>query len=105
MSILCHSNEISEGKSKGFQIGERFVFAVKKHGRIYVYENSCPHLGIQLEWQPDEFLDSEASLIQCSTHGALFKIEDGECLSGPCLGQSLIAVDFTINDEQLIVLS
>lgn len=105
MSILCHSNEISEGKSKGFQIGERFVFAVKKHDRIYVYENSCPHLGIQLEWQPDEFLDNEASLIQCSTHGALFKIEDGECLSGPCLGQSLTAVDFTINDQQLIVLS
>lgn len=105
MSILCHSNEISEGKSKGFQIGERFVFAVKKNNRIYVYENSCPHLGIQLEWQPDEFLDDEASLIQCSTHGALFKIEDGVCLSGPCLGQSLTAVDFTVNDEQFIVLS
>jgi nitrite reductase/ring-hydroxylating ferredoxin subunit len=105
MSILCHSNEISEGKSKGFQVGERFVFAVKKNNRIYVYENSCPHLGIQLEWQANEFLDDEASLIQCSTHGALFKIEDGECLSGPCLGQSLTAVDFTINDEQFIALS
>jgi len=103
MPILCHSNEISEGKSKGFQIGKRFVFAVKKNGQFYVYENSCPHLGIQLEWQPNEFLDDDASLIQCSTHGALFKIDSGECLSGPCAGQSLIAVDFTINDEKLII--
>lgn len=103
MPILCHSNEISEGKSKGFQIGERFVFAVKKNGQFYVYENSCPHLGIQLEWQPNEFLDDSASLIQCSTHGALFKIDNGECLSGPCAGQSLIAVDFTINNEHLII--
>lgn len=101
MPILCHSNEIAEGKSKGFQLGERFVFAVKKYGNVYVYENSCPHLGIQLEWQPDEFLDSEASMIQCSSHGALFKIDNGECLMGPCLGQSLMSVDFTIVGDQI----
>lgn len=65
---------------------------------IYVYQNSCPHLGIQLEWQADEFLDGDSSMIQCSSHGALFRIEDGECLLGPCLGQSLIAIDFAIND-------
>jgi nitrite reductase/ring-hydroxylating ferredoxin subunit len=103
MPILCHSNEIAEGKSKGFHLGERFVFAVKKYDHIYVYENSCPHLGIQLEWQPDEFLDSEASMIQCSTHGALFKIDDGECLMGPCLGQSLTAVEFHLNDGQIVI--
>ena len=103
MPILCHSNEIAEGKSKGFQLGEKFLFAVKKNGRIYVYENRCPHLGIQLEWQPDEFLDIDASMIQCSSHGALFRIEDGECLLGPCSGQSLIAVNFTMRDEQISV--
>ncbi|CCK77691.1 Rieske 2Fe-2S family protein [Oleispira antarctica RB-8] len=101
MPILCHSNEIAERKSKGFQLGEKFLFAVKKNSRIYVYENLCPHLGIQLEWQPDEFLDIDASMIQCSSHGALFNIENGECLFGPCVGQSLIAVDFTINDGQI----
>jgi nitrite reductase/ring-hydroxylating ferredoxin subunit len=103
MPILCHSNSIAEGKSKGFQLGERFIFAVKKHDRIYLYENVCPHLGIQLEWQPDEFLDIEASMIQCSSHGALFRIEDGECLLGPCQGQSLIAVDFTMIAGQIDV--
>jgi nitrite reductase/ring-hydroxylating ferredoxin subunit len=104
MPILCHSNEIAEGKSKGFQLGEKFIFAVKKNDRIYIYENICPHLGIQLEWQADEFLDLDASMIQCSSHGALFKIEDGACLFGPCAGQSLIAVDFTINDEHVHII-
>jgi nitrite reductase/ring-hydroxylating ferredoxin subunit len=104
MPILCHRNEIAEGKSKGFQLGEKFIFAVKKNNRIYVYENTCPHLGIQLEWQADEFLDLDASMIQCSSHGALFKIEDGACLFGPCVGQSLIAVDFSINDEHIHII-
>lgn len=103
MPILCHSDDIAEGKSKGFQIGETFLFAVKKNNQIFIYENSCPHLGIQLEWQADEFLDIDASMIQCSSHGALFKIEDGECLLGPCQGQSLTAIDFTIKVGQIDV--
>lgn len=103
MPILCHSDDIAEGKSKGFQIGETFLFAVKKNNQVFIYENSCPHLGIQLEWQADEFLDIDASMIQCSSHGALFKIEDGECLLGPCQGQSLTAIDFTIKEGQIDV--
>jgi len=42
-------------------------------------------------------------MIQCSSHGALFTIEDGECVAGPCTGQSLIAVDFSIQDDQVII--
>lgn len=101
MSILCHRNDIAEGKSKGFKIDERFIFVVKKNDQIYAYENACPHLGIQLEWQENEFLDNDASLIQCSTHGALFRIEDGECLLGPCVGQSLSAVDIIIEGDSI----
>jgi len=103
MTILCHINDIAEGKSKGFTLGERFLFAVKKCGELYLYENSCPHLGIQLEWTEDEFLDADASLIQCSMHGALFKIDDGLCIAGPCQGQALTAVDFTIDNDQLVL--
>lgn len=103
MPILCHSDDIAEGKSKGFQVGETFLFAVKKNNQVFIYENSCPHLGIQLEWQADEFLDIDASMIQCSSHGALFKIDDGECLLGPCQGQSLTAIDFSIKEGQIDV--
>lgn len=60
---------------------------------MYVYANRCPHRGVALEWQPDEFLDTSASLIQCATHGALFLIESGECVAGPCEGKSLRAID------------
>jgi nitrite reductase/ring-hydroxylating ferredoxin subunit len=54
-----------------------------------------------LEWQADEFLDIDATMIQCSSHGALFKIEDGECLLGPCQGQSLIAVKFSMTEGSI----
>ena len=37
----------------------------------------------------DRFLTREKDLILCATHGALFRIGDGHCISGPCEGQRL----------------
>jgi len=38
------------------------------------------------------FLDASASLIHCAQHGALFLIESGECVAGPCEGEQLQAL-------------
>ena len=92
MPLLCTSRELPEGQSRGFQHGTLRLLAVRHAGQVYLYENRCPHRGIPLEWQADQFLDSSASLIQCSTHAALFLIENGECVAGPCAGQFLTAL-------------
>ena len=92
MIFLCPSSQLPEAQSRGFESGAHSLLAVRRQGKVFIYENRCPHRGIPLEWQPDQFLDSSASLIQCATHGALFLIENGECVSGPCEGQSLNAL-------------
>ena len=104
MIKLCPTNEISEAASKGFLVDGKHLFAVKKNGEIFVYANHCPHLGIQLEFMPDQFLDMEGSLIQCAMHGALFRIEDGYCISGPCADQSLQSIPHQIKDDILYAL-
>lgn len=101
MISLCHIDDIADNQSKGFEIEGRHIFAVKKFDKLHVYLNSCPHLGIQLEMVPDQFLDHSHSLIMCSMHGALFRIEDGLCISGPCLEQSLKAIEFQIIDHHI----
>jgi len=101
MKKLCAVSDIPEAGAKGFEIDGQYIFAVKKHGAIHVYANHCPHLGIQLEFMPNQFLDMEGCLIQCAMHGALFRIEDGYCVSGPCVDQSLRALAFTIQEDTL----
>ncbi len=96
---LCALADIPEGGSKGFQLSGRKLFAVKKLGKVYLYQNSCPHLGIALEWVEDQFLDSSRSMIQCANHGALFVIESGKCVSGPCSGQRLVPVTYELRDS------
>ncbi|WP_415899980.1 Rieske (2Fe-2S) protein [Neptuniibacter sp. QD48_11] len=103
MTALCHIDEITEGQAKGFECEGKKLFAVKYRGELYVYENSCPHRSIPLEWQPDQFLDYDKTFIQCATHGALFKIDSGECISGPCVEDSLTAIPFTLDDGQVIL--
>ena len=104
MTELCRTGDLEEATSKGFRSHRGPVFAVKYDNEIYVYQNECPHLGINLEFREDEFLDQEGRLIQCSTHGALFEIETGNCLSGPCQGEHLSKVDFKIENDTIFVL-
>lgn len=99
---LCHIDAIEEDQSLGFEINEDLKgFVVKKDGEIYVYQNKCPHLGIDLEWKENEFLDMDAMFIQCSTHGALFEIDSGKCIAGPCQGDSLTPLEFEINGDHI----
>jgi nitrite reductase/ring-hydroxylating ferredoxin subunit len=98
---LCRLDEIAEPGSRGFRIGggggeTRAIFVVRQDGRVVAYENSCPHLGSPLDWVPDRFLDLEKRYILCATHGALFRIEDGLCLAGPCARKSLKPVPIKI---------
>lgn len=89
MHTLCTLDDLPEGTSKGFDLNGTAVFAVHQGGKVHVYRNHCPHLGIPLEWVPDQFLDVTGTLIQCASHGALFLIQSGRCVAGPCTGQSL----------------
>jgi nitrite reductase/ring-hydroxylating ferredoxin subunit len=57
------------------------------------YQNRCRHLPVSLDWGDGEVLDESGDLLQCRTHGALYRIEDGLCVAGPCKGHTLIPVE------------
>jgi nitrite reductase/ring-hydroxylating ferredoxin subunit len=104
--LLCRLEDIPDGNSKGFPgppgafLG---LFAVRRGARVWVYVNSCPHIGLPLDPAPDRFLDGKRQLIVCSAHGARFRVEDGMCLSGPCQGEALEAVPVRIADGAVFV--
>ena len=103
MISLLAIDGIEEGTSKGIEVSGAYLFAVKKDDQLVLYYNRCPHLGTPLEWEEDRFLDADGALIQCSTHGALFQIEDGYCLVGPCKGKSLHAMPFEIEGGMIMI--
>lgn len=91
---LASFEELLEGQARGFDVdcGQRRplrLLVVRRNGDLFVYENRCPHRGTPLDWFPNNFLDQSGEHLICATHGALFRIEDGECLAGPCVGEHL----------------
>jgi nitrite reductase/ring-hydroxylating ferredoxin subunit len=106
LRALCRIDDIPDGDSKGFPPppgGFTGLFAVRQGDAVHVYVNSCPHIGTPLDWMPDRFLSADGSLIICATHGAEFRIADGECVYGPCKGDRLEAVMIQINDGTVFV--
>jgi len=99
---LCQLDDIDDGESTSFTAVVKDtptrLLAVRKDDRVYLYVNSCPHISAPLDFMPGRFLTPEKDLILCSSHGALFRIEDGHCVHGPCIGKHLDAVPCTVRD-------
>lgn len=106
--VLCRADAIAETTGKGFVLGEgrqkREIFVVRKGGRIYGYVNSCPHAGTPIDWMPDRFFTNDGQFLICATHGALFEVEDGFCVRGPCRGLSLDPVPVAEEAGDIVLL-
>ncbi|MNZ76949.1 Rieske [2Fe-2S] domain protein [compost metagenome] len=99
MILLCSPDALAEGQSRSFDIDDLALFAVRKNGKVHAYLNRCPHRATRLEWEEDRFLDDSGNLLRCAHHGALFLIDSGECIQGPCFGDVLEMLECR-EDEQ-----
>jgi len=100
---LCAINALEENVGRSFRSPAGEVILVLRDANVYAWQNICPHLGINLEFNPDEFMDCEQHYLVCSNHGALFQVEDGLCVSGPCHGEALLPVPIRIEDGEIYV--
>ena len=101
--LLCHIDDLAEMQTIELDIGDNKLFAIRKDNEVHAYWNNCPHLGIPLNWMPERFHDLDGALIQCSSHGALFQIDSGECIAGPCIGDHLKPVKVRVADNKIYV--
>ena len=72
------------------------VYRDGDHVRAWL--NICPHAGRRLDWAPGQFLKSKDGFLVCAAHGASFELAGGECVAGPCRGESLRAVAVEVRE-------
>ena len=91
--ILCRLDDIPDGAARSFKLTDgrqvRNVFLVRRGDTVLCYRNVCPHAGTRLDWVPDKLFDPSGEHLWCQPHGALFEVETGFCIEGPCAGDSL----------------
>ena len=101
VKYLCDIADLPEQSTKAFPLDNSEIIVCNWYGKFYLYVNDCPHAGWPLNYEPDKFLDAEEQFLQCSNHMALFNVDDGLCVAGPCEGCALTAVPFEIKEDQI----
>ena len=48
-------------------------------------------------------MSDDGRYLLCHQHGALYRLVDGKCVSGPCVGESLTPVTVTEDEEGLML--
>jgi nitrite reductase/ring-hydroxylating ferredoxin subunit len=97
--VICPTHSIAPGAAKPFSLsritetGESRPFPiviVRTTGDAFFgYVNTCPHEKAWLNIGSGEFFNHDRTLLKCGRHGARFEIETGNCVEGPCEGESL----------------
>lgn len=95
--LICASGALTEaGTGVRFEVqhqGEAApAFVIRYRGRVYAYLNRCAHIPIEMDWQPGAFFDLSGLYLLCSTHGAMYLPETGQCAGGRCAGKGLVSL-------------
>ena len=83
---ICAMSDIPSQKARGFQLARIDEDGKEHHWPIVVvrwgkqvlgYLNKCPHDGVNLDWERNQFLDPNGIRLMCGKHGALFELGTG----------------------------
>jgi nitrite reductase/ring-hydroxylating ferredoxin subunit len=103
---LCALSDLAEPGSKGFLFrkGDYLFlgFVTRANGQVAGWVDRCPHAGMPMSLLPDRYLTREGDMVLCAVHGALFRVEDGRCVAGPCAGESLIPWPVTVRGNAVL---
>lgn len=109
---ICSMSDIPSQRARGFHllridddgVERPWPIVVVRWGRqVFGYVNRCPHDGVNLDWERNQFLDPNGIRLMCGKHGGLFELGTGVCVEGPCKGRSLQSVALAIIDNDICV--
>ncbi|RXH38040.1 (2Fe-2S)-binding protein [Bradyrhizobium nanningense] len=109
---ICSLNDIPNRQAIGFNLmvaedgGKQrpwSVVVVPWGKRVLGYINKCPHNGVQLDWEQNQFFDPYGIRLMCGKHGSTFELSTGRCVEGPCQGRALTPIALAALDGDICV--
>ncbi len=101
---LAHKYELSNAKATIAQVpGQaQSVVLIRNGDQVKAFINHCPHQHVPLNEAYKVDVNPFKKILKCSVHDAWFKIEDGECVEGPCQGEYLTPFPIRIDEKGYI---
>jgi len=106
-AVLGPIDEIEDPGAKEYTFGRGTsvfsMFVIRREDCVYGYLNICPHYSSRLNCNSAHFLNIDGTRIQCSSHFAEFRIEDGFGLDGAAEGCWLDPVPVQIRNGMIVI--
>ena len=68
------------------------VLVGRVRGAWLAYVNECKHRALPLDLGAGSPMSDDGKYLLCHQHGALYRLVDGRCIGGPCVGESLTSI-------------
>lgn len=78
-------------------------FVLRHEAGFFAYLNRCPHWAVDLDLGDGRFYAADLDRIYCKNHGALFRVQDGMCDHGPCMGVALDSFPLQLDGDDVWV--
>ena len=102
---LCAVDDVAAGAPRVVALGRGWpileVIVVRRDAAFVAYVNRCAHMPVPLNMLDRVFV--AGGMLVCDHHYASFRISDGYCTEGPCMGESLISVALQIRDGAIFI--
>jgi nitrite reductase/ring-hydroxylating ferredoxin subunit len=92
--VLTDAQREQIERGRFVRVGPAFGgFLVGRVGTSWrAYRNECQHRALPLDLGGTSPTSDDGRYLLCNQHGALYRLDDGRCVAGPCAGESLSVV-------------
>ncbi len=101
MSFIGNIDDFANHSATGVESGPLKLLVVRRDQEVAIYQNICPHTRESLDPMGGSIASPDGALIHCQRHAAVFLASTGECVGGPCQGESLTPIAFTLSNGDL----
>lgn len=97
MTCIGTLEDFPEDGSHGVDADGQPLLLIRRGDALFLYANSCPHTRETLDPMGGSVASDDGLLLTCQRHAAQFVTDTGECVGGPCQGEYLEPVAFTLS--------
>jgi nitrite reductase/ring-hydroxylating ferredoxin subunit len=103
-TAICRLDAIPEPGTLGVDLAGFPILLARSGALLRAYVNACPHQFLPLNYRGERVISADGTVLRCTSHGAGFRLADGEGVEGLGLNCALDPLPVIVDDDGNVVI-